>query len=132
MIAQSHRFHGYGSLRFVYRQGKTIRGPLVSLKFVRNARRSKYRVAVVVSKKVSKSAVVRNRIRRRVYEIVRTQLAPDQPYDLVFTAFGEQLADVPANDLQKMIVGQLKTAHLEPVSPAAAKGGHVIVDKKER
>ncbi len=33
-----------------------------------------HRVAIVVSKKVLKSAVGRNRIRRRLYEIVRQEL----------------------------------------------------------
>jgi len=32
-----------------------------------------YRLAVVVSKKVDRRAVARNRIRRRIYEIFRTQ-----------------------------------------------------------
>ena len=55
MITRSHRFHGYGSLRFIYRNGKTVRGPLCSLKYIRNTRRKTYRLSVVVNKKVNKS-----------------------------------------------------------------------------
>lgn len=113
MLSRTHRFHGYGSLRYVYRNGKVARGPYCLLKYAPNSRRSTYRVAVVVSKKVHKSAVVRNRIRRRIYEIVRTDLAPNQPYDLVFTVFSEKLATLPADQLRKMIVGELRAAHLE-------------------
>lgn len=107
MIGRQYRFHGYGSLRYVYQKGKTIRGPFTALKYAPNSRRSKYRLAVVVSKKVNKSAVVRNRIRRRVYEAFRQNINPDQAYDLVFTVFSEQIADMPADKLHQLVADQL-------------------------
>lgn len=111
MISKFHRFHGYGSLNFVYRNGKTVRGPLTSIKFTINPKRSSYRLAVVVSKKVHKSAVVRNRIRRRSYEVMRT-LAPEfkEAYDIVYTVFHEQVAELPAPDLEHMVRSQLSEA----------------------
>lgn len=111
MIGRSNRFHGHGSLRFVYQQGKTVRGPLCALKYVPNTRRSDFRLAIVVSKKVSKSAVKRNRIRRRLYEVFREQ--KDQikkPYDLVVTIFHEQIAEISHKELQKLVTAQLKQA----------------------
>lgn len=111
MISRSHRFHGYGSLRHVYRNGKTVRGPLCALKYGENPRRKTYRLAVVVSKKVAKSAVLRNRIRRRIYEAVR--LLEDKitgPYDLVITVFHDQLATVDSDELNQVIKAQLKQA----------------------
>lgn len=48
-----------------------MRSRLFTLKYSTNHRRKNSRFAVVVSKKVHKSAVGRNRIRRRVYEIIR-------------------------------------------------------------
>lgn len=111
MISKENRFHGHGSLKYVYQHGKTVRGPLSALKYVRNKRRSEYRLAVVVSKKVSKSAVVRNRIRRRVYEAFRRQtVAINEPYDMVFTVFNEQMASIPAEELEKLVHAQLKQA----------------------
>lgn len=111
MIARKHRFHGYGSLRYVYQHGKAVRGPLSSLKFVANDRRDSYRLAVVVSKKVNKSAVVRNRIRRRLYEAVRRQEDKmSRPYDIVLTVFHEQIANIPSDDLGKMVADQLHQA----------------------
>lgn len=104
MLGKPHRFHGYNSLRPVYRQGHTARGPMLSLKFARRDPRKPYRVAVVVSRKVHKSAVTRNRIRRRIYENVRrndTVIAPGT--DLVFTVFSDQLAELDAPRLQKNI-----------------------------
>ncbi len=113
MISRSHRFHGYGSLRYVYSKGETIRGPLCSTKYVSNLRRNKYRLAVVVNKKVNKSAVVRNKIRRQIYEVVRA--VSDQiknPCDIVITVFSDQILEIPHNELITMINSQLKQANI--------------------
>lgn len=57
-------------------------------------------MAVVVSKKVAKSAVVRNRIRRRLYEAVRAQkMLDDMPVDVVFVVQSENLATIDAQEL---------------------------------
>ena len=104
MIAKLYRFHGYGSLRGVYQRGKIVRSPLISLKFEKRDLKHRYRIAVVVSKKVHKSAVIRNRIRRRVYEIVR-QYSTDnlRGLDLVFTVFSEEVAETKQDQLEKTI-----------------------------
>ncbi|HTE22543.1 MAG TPA: ribonuclease P protein component [Candidatus Limnocylindria bacterium] len=113
MIARKHRFHGYGSLRYVYQHGRTVRGPLSSLKVAPNDRRTSYRLAVVVSKKVNKSAVVRNRIRRRLYEAVRRHEADmSRPYDMVLTVYSEQMAAIPAAELEKTVLDQLRQARI--------------------
>lgn len=107
MLARRHRFHGYHSLDGVYRRGKAVRGPHGMLKYVDNDRRTDFRVAVVVSKKVHKSAVTRNRIRRRVYEVVRQTWHPARAYDVVITIFDAEVATMPADKLQKEITKQL-------------------------
>jgi len=109
VIARSHRFHGHGSLRYVYQHGRTVRGPLTAFKFVPNERRKMYRLAVVVSKKVSKSAVVRNRIRRRLYEAFRShEHELIRPFDM--TVFHEQVAELPADELNRLVVAQMRQA----------------------
>lgn len=113
MISRQHRFHGLGSLNYTYRRGKTVRCRELSLKFIVNSRRKSYRAAVVVSRKVHKSAVVRNRIRRRIYEIVRLHDDNIQtPYDLIFTVFSEQTATMPAPELNKIVAGLLREAKI--------------------
>ncbi len=69
MFSRLQRFHGHNSLRPVYQTGKSLYAPHMKLLWLPA---SGLKVAVVVSKKVHKSAVVRNRIRRRLYEITRT------------------------------------------------------------
>jgi ribonuclease P protein component len=111
MFGKSHRFHGYGSLKGVYGRGRSIRGPQISLKILQRDPRRPYRVAVVVSRKVSKSAVTRNRIRRRVYEAVRlSQVEIPAGADLVFTVFSDQLAPLEPPKLGSIIEELLRKA----------------------
>lgn len=111
MISVRHRFHGHNSVQAVYRDGRTVRAPLMNLKYADRGHKQGYRAAVVVSKKVHKSAVTRNRIRRRIYEIIRqadSQLTDRK--DLVLTVFSEQAANLEATKLQAMVEGLLAKA----------------------
>lgn len=118
MIPTRHRFRGRASLRPVYQHGRTVRTDQIALRYLKNERRKSYRCAVVVSKKVSKSAVKRNRIRRRVYESMRLILG-DTPlsYDLVVTIFGEQVAEIETKNLFNQISGLLKKAGIRLSEP---------------
>jgi ribonuclease P protein component len=130
MIGRKHRFHGHNSLRFVYGNGRTVRCSLGALKFAPNSRRQTYRAAVVVSKKNSKSAVVRNRIRRRIYEVIRLNTPETCALDMVFTVFSDQLADAPVEQLQKTIIGLLQEAGVVQGTKHATTGA--TQDKKQR
>jgi ribonuclease P protein component len=132
MIDTTHRFQGHGSLRFVYQKGKTVRGPFCALKYTVNRRRTTYRVAVVVSRKVHKSAVVRNRIRRRIYEIVRTE-APriKTPFDIVFIVYSDQLAELPADQVRTAMLEKLEKAGILGSKTPEAQPDHDIVKDKE-
>jgi ribonuclease P protein component len=111
MLTKSHRFHGYSSLLPVYRHSQNVRGSLMALKFSHRDNQKQYRVAVVVSRKVNKSAVVRNRIRRRIFEAVRqSKLDIPSGLDLIFIIFNDQIADVPATKLQDTVGGLLQKA----------------------
>ena len=117
MIGAAHRFHGYGSLNGVYKRGQSVRGPMVSLKFMSRGPNRPYRVAVVVSRKVSKSAVTRNRIRRRIYAAVRQTSAAIPPgIDLVFTVFDERVAELAPSGLQATVNGLLQKAANRPTA----------------
>jgi ribonuclease P protein component len=131
MINRKHRFHGRGSLRFVYQHGKVIRSAYGSLKYVHNPRRKDYRVAIVVSRKVSKSAVVRNRIRRRLYECVRLyQSCITHPLDMVYIAYSDQLATMDAAEMRQRVWDKLIEA--EAIEKTAKQPLiHAIVNAKE-
>lgn len=106
MIGQKHRFHGHNSLRYVYSNGRTVRSQDMAIRYADNPRRKTYRCAVVVSKKVSKSAVTRNRIRRRIYELIRNY--EDQikgTPDIVVTVHNDTVA---TNDSQQLAKDMFK------------------------
>ena len=108
MLTQHHRFHGHGSLRYVYKNGEASRSHKITIKAVTNPRRKHSRFAVVVSKKVLKSAVGRNRIRRRVYEILRHELPRIQtPHDIAVMIFSSEVIAMPHDELAAQIREQL-------------------------
>jgi ribonuclease P protein component len=133
MIQQTHRFHGRKSLGLVYRHGQIVRAPQVALKYILNSRTPEYRVAVVVSRKVSKSAVVRNRIRRRIYESVRSlEGGITNPYDLIFLVREAELAKLRAKELHKTVHDLLvKAKVLSGTAKSAPDEKHGILVAKE-
>lgn len=113
MLSFRNRFHGHGSLRYVYKNGQAIRSHLVTLKFSQHPKRKQQRVAVVISKKVIKGAVGRNRVRRRVYEIIRHELPKiKDAQDLVFLVFSSEVATMPHDELVSAIKGLLAQGNL--------------------
>lgn len=104
MISRKNRFRGHKSLDFIYKRGKTVKAGPLSIKYILS-RREDYRLAVVVSKKVSKSAVKRNRIRRRIFEqlrLIRKEVGAPIKYDIIITAFSDNLADMPSENLSAL------------------------------
>jgi len=130
MIDRKHRFHGYGSLRYVYSHGLQVRSLYLSLKYNLNPKRTVFRSAVVVSRKVDKSAVARNRIRRRLYEAIRVnQSKIDKPYDLVFTVFSPQIESLDHKELQSIVDKLLIESE---VIQAPSKKDHDMIIKKDK
>jgi ribonuclease P protein component len=114
MLSAAHRFHGRGSLRYVYQHGKTARGPQLSLRYHLNPKRKTYRLAVVVGKKTAKSAVARNRIRRRIYELIAANDDKiTQPYDIVVTVFSPTIGQIPFEQLSHTIDSLLRQAGIQ-------------------
>ena len=108
MLALKNRFHGHNSLRPLYQKGQSVYS--ANLKLLHAPARSKqFRVAVVVSKKVHKSAVVRNRIRRRIYERVRHIMQDSrQPYDLIFVVQNQAPQTIASDALHSELLQLLK------------------------
>ena len=112
MLAFKYRFHGHGSLRYVYAHGQAVRSRLITLKYSRHPKRKNPRVAVVVSKKVYKGAVGRNRIRRRLYEIMRHELPRiHDNQDLVLIIFSSEVLTMPREELVDVVKQLLHTAN---------------------
>ena len=98
-------------MKFVYQKGATVRGPSFAVKSILNPKRKSYRAAVVVSRKVHKSAVARNRMRRRLYAILQgLEGQINQPYDVVITVFNDSLLEDAPKSLAHQLKRQLKAA----------------------
>lgn len=104
MLSNKYRFHGPNSLRFAYRNGNTVHSRICKVKFTPNSRRQDPRFAVVVSKKVHKSAVGRNQIRRRFYEVIRQQIPQLKGgMDIVVIIVSGEALALPYSEIKKTI-----------------------------
>ncbi|MEI7918232.1 MAG: ribonuclease P protein component [Candidatus Saccharibacteria bacterium] len=104
MIPFNNRFHGHNSLRFVYNNGQAVRSHSIIIKFTTNPHRKRSRIAVVVSKKVLKSAVKRNKVRRRIYESIRLKLPFIKGvYDIVIIVTSGELLTVAHKEITNQI-----------------------------
>lgn len=113
MLAFRHRFHGHNSLRYVYKNGTAVRGQYMTIKYIHNPRRKTSRFAVIVSKKVLKSAVGRNRIRRRMYELIRDQLMDmKDSHDIVYIIASSDIRTMQAGELRDLFTSMTKDADL--------------------
>src|SRR5664279_4276269 len=113
MLSFPFRFHGHGSLRYVYKNGQAIRSRLVTLKYCVNSHRKKSRFSVVISKKVLKSAVGRNRVRRRIYEIIRLEIPKiTGVYDVALLVFSSEVLSLPSDELTTVIRELFESANL--------------------
>ncbi|QQS18949.1 ribonuclease P protein component [Candidatus Saccharibacteria bacterium] len=109
MLRKENRFHGSRGVRLAYR-GKQVRGRFLSFRYSKRDEPG-YRIAIVVSRKVSKSAVIRNRIRRRLYELVRTQYQGALGgYDCIVTVYDVTLATLTPRKLTNELHGVLSKA----------------------
>ena len=77
----------------------------MTIKYITNPHRKTSRVSVVISKKVHKSAVGRNRIRRRIYEIMRHELPKFAgTYDFAIIIVSGETITMEHQDLQNMVL----------------------------
>lgn len=101
MIGRTNRFHGHRAVSSV--RGSVVHGRLMSIRVAKN-KKDDYRLAVVVSKKTAPHAVTRNRIRRRIFEQIRTQKRVNNlPIDLVVYVKTDAVEHIPTEDLTKEI-----------------------------
>jgi len=128
VISKTHRFHGHNSLNPVYKYGQAFNVAQINLKFITSRPEKPFRLAVVVSKKVNKSAVVRNRIRRRIYENLRTKINNlPKNYDIVVNVYNEQAATMGAPELDNILNELLVKAKL---LTSVSEPTHDIVNSK--
>ncbi len=114
MIGFKYRFHGHGSLAFLFRKGWVIRDNLLTIKYLPNKYRKTSRFSVIISKKITKKAVLRNRIRRRLYEIIRTEIIPqtNEVYDIAIIINSVNINDLSYLEIKSKVISLFQKANL--------------------
>lgn len=119
MLSRINRIQGEREVAKVYRRGQGVRAGQLSLKHAPN-NLDRTRLGVVISKKVSKSSPVRNRVRRRIYEYFRLNLSRLQSgQDIIISVFSAELAELPSTALANQLDELVKRAGLWVDPPAA-------------
>ena len=84
MLAKKYCLKRKKDFERVTKKGKKIEIDFLVLKFLRNSL-DVTRIGFVVSQKISKKAFLRNKIKRRLREIIKIDLSNLEPrYDLIF------------------------------------------------
>jgi ribonuclease P protein component len=73
MLAKTHRLKRKKDLEKVFKEGKVFKEDFLILKVLKN-NLGKARFSFIVSQKISKKAILRNKIKRRLSELVRLKL----------------------------------------------------------
>ena len=116
MLAASNRLRSRRDIARVFQRGRFGADGPVSVKAGPN-RLNYSRAVVVVSKKVSKKAVVRNRIRRRVAAVMAAEWATVTPgYDIVVT-LRDDVTAAATPELARRVVSALQRVHVYDKKP---------------
>jgi len=85
MLAKVTKISKKRDFDIIFKKGKSANGVFLILKFAKNNLKVN-RFAFIVSKKVSQKAVIRNKIRRRLFESVKEVKGGVENLDFVFIA----------------------------------------------
>lgn len=117
MLKRDYRLRDRKSVAKVYRSGKTARAGILTMRYTPNHTDAS-RLAVVVSKKVAKSAPVRNRIRRRLSEAMRRRWDKLKPgYDLIISVHSDSAATVSPGEIDQLADQLINKADLHTQPP---------------
>lgn len=107
MLPKENRLKRDKDFQALFKSGRGAYGSVCGAKWRRNDLQVS-RFAVVVGTKVSKKAVVRNRLRRQIREMLRLRLGQMRPgYDLVLIVKREALGKT-APELEREVLRLLK------------------------
>ncbi|MBU3925125.1 MAG: ribonuclease P protein component [Patescibacteria group bacterium] len=109
MLSKNYRLRLKNDFDRLFKEGKFAGHAFLTLGFAKNNLNNS-RFAVIVAKKVSKKAVKRNSIKRKIVEIIRLDLQQIKPgFDLVFIAKPE-IQGKKYKEIKAAVSGLLKRA----------------------
>ena len=109
MLAQNRRLRKSRDIESVYKKGRFGGAKDLTVKALL-AHRPLTRATVVVAKKISKKAVVRNKIRRRSMEILAANWQTLTPGCDIVVTIRSDVAELAGAELQRQLLEALKRA----------------------
>ena len=111
MLKRKHRLAKQTEVRLTFAKGRGFFSPYFLAKFLKTSADATPRFTVVVSTKVSKKAVDRNRQKRIVREILRLNLSKFRPGDYIIS-LKPASKKLSAGQLREELLKLLKTTKL--------------------
>lgn len=94
MLPFKNRLKKEKDFQQVFNKGRFINSDLISVRFLGNST-DDTRVGFIVSKKVSKKAVLRNRVKRKLREVMRANMEKIKGgFDIIITAKSIELEEI--------------------------------------
>ena len=111
MLPLKNRIKKGKDFRCVFDRGRFIDSDLISVRFLAN-RMDDTRVGFIVSKKVSKTAALRNKVKRMLREIMRANIAGiKEGFDIIITA-KSKISKTQPEEIDKTLKELLKRSNL--------------------
>ena len=127
MLPKINRIKKKKDFEIIFKKGASFKNNLFILRFLKNSL-GKNRFGFVVSQKVSKKAVVRNKVRRRLTESIKKEI--EKTFPVIQEAFqakaGIDLVIIALSGIEKKDFSEIK----DTVSSALTKAKIIIKDKK--
>ena len=104
MLAKKHKLSRTHDIAGIFSRGRFLHGRYMTVHY-RNSDRPSPLFAIAISTKVVKKAVIRNRLRRQIFEIIRLNLdlTKDKNYDIVFVA-RKNIAETSRKELKEDVL----------------------------
>ena len=111
MLPKENRLKKNNDFQRVFKQGKYLKGNFINLKFIEN-NLPQSRFVFIIGLKISKKTVIRNKIRRRCFEVIKSTFNQiKEGFDLVFLPTPEAV-EKDYSETEKEINSLLKKAKL--------------------
>ena len=104
MFARSNRISKQKDFDYIFKNGKTIKGGFFKIFFIKN-NLEKNRFSVIVSKKVSKNAITRNKLKRLIRKELENFSFNEDKIDLIFLIYPnilEKISEI-SNEINKAL-----------------------------
>jgi len=111
MLPREYKLKKDNDFKKVFEKGKFYRNDFIKIRFLKNDLEIT-RFGIIISSKISKKAVCRNRIRRRLEETIRLRLDQIKSGFDIVVLFGPEVVDKNYKQIEETFVGLVEKAKL--------------------